>query len=94
MSVDASLFPLGHPSITPGAAQLLAQHGITPLDLLQRHASGDCGDLSPDDEAENRASLEHGYRIFSSYGLAPDARVWVITEADRSATTLLLPTEY
>jgi len=63
------------------------------MGLVQRHASGDWGDLDPQDKAENELSLREGFRILSAYELE-GTRYWIITEADRSATTILLPEEY
>ena len=71
----------------------LAEAGVAPAELLSRHASGDWGDIPAEDAAENRLSLEQGFRVMSSYGVG-GKRVWIITEADRSSTTLLLPSEY
>jgi hypothetical protein len=66
-----------------------------PLDFLARHVCGDWGELSEGDRKENELSLKQGLRLLSSYRTsADDTRVWVITEADRSATTILLPEEY
>ena len=62
--------------------------------LITRHASGDWGDLGEEDKQENNRSLKHGFRIFSAYDTSSDIRVWVITEADRSCTTALLPDDY
>ena len=59
-----------------------------------RHILGEWGDLDAEDKAENELSVREGFRILSSYTLPDGSRVWVITEADRSATTLLLPEEY
>ena len=90
-------FNLGSLAATPAALAALQLHGIEPLSLLARHAGGDFGDLDADDLAANEEAIAVGFRVFSAYRLAgtSDApRVWVITEADRSATTLLLPTEY
>jgi hypothetical protein len=56
--------------------------------------NGDWGDLDEEDKRENEFSLQHGFRIFSSYILSSGDKLWVITEADRSVTTLLLPDEY
>ena len=79
---------------TPGALKALMAAGQTPLELLQRHIAGDWGDLRREDKAENELSLKEGFRILSAYKLKTGVKVWVITEADRSATTLLLPEEY
>jgi hypothetical protein len=89
-----ALFPLGQVVATPHALQLLAQHEITPEALLARHQSGDWGVLPTEDAAANRAALADGGRLLSSYPLAEGVKVWIITESDRSATTLLAPDEY
>ena len=86
------LFPLGQLVATPGALQALAA-GVTPAQLLARHVAGDWGDMPPEDAAENAFSLAHGFRILSSYPVGHE-HLWIITERDRSATTLLLPSEY
>jgi len=86
------LFNSGNIVSTPGALEL-AEQGIDLLSYLQRHLSGDWGDLCPEDKAENDFSLTNGYRLLSSYN-APCGKLWIITEADRSATTFLLPEEY
>ncbi len=78
---------------TPGALEALREAGEDPLYLLGRHASGDWGDLDPHDRRENERSLRRGWRLLSSYPVG-ETRVWVITEADRSCTTILLPEEY
>jgi hypothetical protein len=93
--VGGELFPLGHTVITPGIREL-ALKGFNFGPLLERHANGDWGDLSDNDIAYNDAALDNGdERIFSSYNtdISPDGKVWIITEADRSATTVLLPSE-
>lgn len=90
-----ALFPLGQTVATPGALEALAEEGCGVSELLSRHVAGDWGDLSQDDKAENASALTGELRIFSSYVLPrTKAKVWVITEADRSSTTLLLPDEY
>ena len=86
------LFPYGQIVATPGALGL-AEEGINLLDYLKRHLAGDWGDLCPEDKAENDFSLQHGYRLLSAYA-TPFGQLWIITEADRSATTFLLPDEY
>ena len=88
------LFALGQTLATPGALETLAKADQEPLGLLFRHVTGDWGDLPEEDIEENRLSVEKGFRVFSSYKLETGAKVWVITEWDRSATTILLPEEY
>ena len=91
----AALFPLGRIVATPGALSLLAATATNPAELLDRHVAGDWGDVPPEDARENERSLKYGFRIVSSYPVGgPGERVWIITEADRSSTCLLLPTEY
>jgi hypothetical protein len=88
------LFPLGQLVATPGALQALAEAGQTPEEFITRHVTGDWGSLPPEDIQENAYSLQHGLRLFSSYALRSGEKLWVITEHDRSVTTLLLPHEY
>lgn len=88
------LFPAGQIVATPGALALLTQANKTPWEFLSRHLRGDWGDLCPEDKAENELSLKHGYRLMSSYRINASEILWVITEADRSATTMLLPSDY
>ena len=92
----AALFPLGQIVATPGALAALAKAGQTPLDFLTRHVYGDWGELDEEGRKENQLSLRRGFRLLSSYRTSSEDRtkVWVITEADRSVTTLLLPEEY
>jgi hypothetical protein len=91
----SSRFQLGQVVATPGALEALERAGTTPLRLLGRHETGDWGDLSDDDIAENEFSLKEGFRLLSAYKLpVTGEKIWVITEADRSVTTLLLPEEY
>jgi hypothetical protein len=91
---NAMLFPLGDLVATPGALTALKKNGVIPLRLLSRHMRADWGDISPDDAAANADAVGTGARLLSSYTLPDRARIWIITEADRSATTLLLPEEY
>ncbi len=90
--MTASL-PLGRVVATPGALKLLAEVRAHPFDYLARHATGDWGDLCAFDRRQNEIALCDGYRVFSSYEV-PTGRVWIIIEADRSVTTILLPEEY
>ena len=85
--------PLGKVVATPGALKLLSEIGEEPFDFLARHETGDWGDLCAFDRRQNEIALRDGYRVFSSYDVSAE-RVWVITEADRSVTTILLPEEY
>jgi hypothetical protein len=87
-------FPLGKLCITPGADAALHQSGVSLTDLLTRHATGDWGVLDPADRQTNEMALQNGLRLLSSYRLANGQTLWIITEADRSATTALFPDEY
>lgn len=87
-------FALGRILATPGAIEALDEAGQEWLVFLQRHVVGDWGDLHPHDCQENEAALARGGRLFSAYNLTTGQRLWIITEYDRSATTLLLPREY
>jgi hypothetical protein len=87
-------FSLGRTVATPGALQALDAAGQTPLEFLTRHAAGDWGEVSREDAAENELSVSQGFRILSAYTLKNAVRIWVITEADRSSTCILLPEEY
>ncbi|SDE51005.1 hypothetical protein [Paraburkholderia lycopersici] len=90
-----SLFTLGRTVATPGALDLIEQTGTDVLTLLRHHVSGDWGALDEQDRQENDRAARKGSRILSAYELGPDkTRIWIITEWDRSATTLLLPGEY
>lgn len=87
-------FPLGQIVATPGALEALTDANLRPVTLLKRHVTGDWGDMQDEDKAENEFSVDKELRIFSAYILNTKVKLWVITEADRSATTLLLPSEY
>jgi hypothetical protein len=89
-----ALFSLGQVVGTPGALEALAQAQEEPLELLARHVTGDWGELDDEDMAQNDFSVKNNLRILSSYTLQSGAKIWLITEADRSATTILLPSEY
>ena len=87
-------FALGQIVATPGALELMKAHGINGLELLSRHVSGDWGDLTQEDKRANDAALRDGSRILSAYTLVDNHKLWIITEADRSVTTILRPDEY
>ena len=87
-------FALGQTFITPGAEEALQIAGQTAIEFLRRHMSCDWGELSEDDLRENQLSLEKGFRLLSNYQTGKGQQLWIITEADRSATTVLLPSEY
>jgi hypothetical protein len=93
-AVGVARFELGRTLITPGAEEALDIAGQTHNEFLRRHAAGDWGELSDADIKENELSLEQGFRLLSRYETANGERFWIITEADRSATTILLPHEY
>ena len=87
-------FSLGRVVATPGALRAIEDAGQSPEEFLARHHSKDWGELSDEDRRENELSLEQGFRLLSAYRTATGERLWVITEADRSLTTILLPEEY
>jgi hypothetical protein len=85
--------PLGRVLATPGALKLLVEAGGHPFELLARHATGDWGELCAFDRRQNEVALRDGYRVLSCYPVG-EGRIWIITEADRTVTTVLLPEEY
>ena len=85
--------PLGRVVATPGALKLLSEASEDLFGYLVRHATGDWGELCAFDSRQNEIALRDGYRVLSSYDTTA-GRVWIITEADRSVTTILLPEEY
>lgn len=88
-------FAPGDIVMTTGVAELVQQGRLNPTPYLRRHLGGDWGDLEEDDRHQNDATLASGEdRLFSSYQIDRDLKLWVITEWDRSVTTLLLPSEY
>lgn len=86
--------PLGQVVATPGALAAIERAGQGPLAFLHRHASGDWGIVGEADKAANDRALRRGERILSAYRTATGEKLWVITEHDRSTTTILLPDEY
>lgn len=89
-----ALFPLGFVCATPGALEAIENTGQSEADFIARHALGDWGDLDEEDRAANDRDLRSGGRLFSAYHLADRTKIYIITEHDRSATTILLPSEY
>jgi len=90
-------FPLGQIVVTSGVNELIAENtefAEFTTESLRRHARGDWGDLSPEDKKENEYSLTRRLRLLSAYEKPPLPKIWLITEADRSSTTLLFPSEY
>ena len=88
-----ALFSLGRVVATPGALEVLEEARTSPSELLARHASDDWGGVPAADARENELSVREGFRILSSY-VVGGQKIWIITEADRSSTCLLLPSEY
>ena len=87
-------FALGQTFITPGAEEALMIAGQTAIEFVRRHMSCDWSDLADDDAQENELSLREGFRVLSAYRTSAGQKLWIITEADRSSTTILLPSEY
>lgn len=87
-------FKLGRILATPAALKIIADARVSIIDLLIRHIRGDWGDLSDSDRQQNELAVTTGQRILSNYALPGGRTVWLITEADRCATTCLLPGEY
>jgi hypothetical protein len=92
VSFPIAKFRLGRIVATPNALAKLTQPDI--LTAIQRHQAGDWGDIGDDDREENELSLREGFRLFSVYHSFSGVKFWVITEADRSTTTVLLPADY
>lgn len=93
-SVPPARFSPGQLVSTPGALAAMTAACCLPLDLLQRHVCGDWGEIDAEDAACNEAALLSGERVLSAYRIGSETRIWLITEADRSVTTFLLPEEY
>jgi hypothetical protein len=94
MTQTTSKFPLGRIVATPGALAALQAAGQHPHEFLARHMQADWGDVPEEDRQENELSLHEGFRILSAYHTRLGEKIWIITEADRSASTILLPSEY
>jgi hypothetical protein len=87
-------FPLGQVVATPGALSALEKAEQLPAEFLDRHVNGDWGDVPDPDKQENELSVAQGGRILSVYTTSAGDRIWILTEADRSVTSILLPSEY
>ena len=87
------MFPVGRMVATPGVLAFCKSHGINPIHIFVRHLARDWGEMDPEDRRANERAILDGSRIFSAF-VYQGERVWCITEADRSVTTLLLPEEY
>jgi hypothetical protein len=87
------LFVLGKLGCTPAALVKLEEAGQTPMEFLARHAAGDWGQVAEEDRRANDVAIAEGTRLLSAYRLDTAVKIWIITEADRSATTILLPEE-
>jgi hypothetical protein len=88
------MLEVGQVVATPGALEALAEAGQTPDEFLDCHAAGNWGEVNAADWEENELSVREGFRVLSAYTLSTGVRIWIITEADRSATSILLPEEY
>lgn len=90
-------FPMGVLTMTRGVNDEVAENRAFAKfvwNSLRRHANGDWGDLTPEDKEENNLSLREAFRILSAYETEGLPKIWIITEADRSSTTILFPSEY
>ena len=93
-TAGAARFPLGRLFLTPGAIEALEESGQPPQEFITRHARLEKGELCDEDHRENLFSVNKSLRIFSAYKTTRGVKLWVITEASREATTILLPSEY
>ena len=91
--MKSAKFDLGQIVATPGALEALGSAGQSPAEFLTRHVQGDWGEVDDEDKQANDDALKTGARLLSAY-TALDERIWIITEADRSSTCILLPSEY
>ena len=94
MGADDTFFPLGQVVATPGALIALVRTHQEIMELLDRHQRGDWGAVDSADSGGNDAAVRDGSRILSVYRLPDTTTLWIMTEADRSSTCLLLPEEY
>jgi len=94
MTMTQARFSLGQTVATPGALEAFARNAEQYMPYVDRHASGDWGTVCREDKAANNQALANGDRLLSAYALSDGTKVWIITEADRSSTCILLPSEY
>jgi len=94
VGVIPARFSLGRLVATPGALEAMQEADELPTAFIGRHIKGDWGEVCAEDAEENELSLKEGFRVLSAYRTSKGKRLWVITEADRSVTTILLPEEY
>lgn len=90
----ATVLLIGTLSATCGAISALESNNQDPMEFVNRHIACDWSELPPEDAQANRLALQYGDRVMSSYAMADGEKLWIITEADRNLTTLLLPSEY
>jgi len=93
-ATGAARFPLGQLVATRGALDAMTESGQSPVEFLRRHSRLEQGELSEADHQENLLGVDQGFRILSAYKTGRGVKLWVITEADRSATAIMLPSEY
>lgn len=91
---NKALFDLGQTVMTHGAMKALEESNELPIEFLSRHQTGDWGIVGKEDWQENEFSLKNNFRLLSAYLTAKNEKIWIITEHDRSVTTILLPEEY
>jgi len=94
LPIRRARLPLGRLLATPAAVDAIQSAGASIYALVNRHACGDWGDLPEADREQNDLSVVSGRRVLSCYPLGGELKVWIVTEADRSTTTILLPEEY
>jgi hypothetical protein len=88
----AAKVPIGRIMATPGVLAVVSEAELS--EALSRHADGDWGEVGDEDRKANDDALRDGTRILSAYRTQDGTKFWIITEADRSSTTALLPEEY
>jgi hypothetical protein len=94
IEVSRPKFAIGQLVATPGALEVLAEAEQTSIEFVVRHVRGDWGEVCEEDKQANEDALQHGERLLSAYHTKKGVKLWVITEADRSSTCVLLPEEY